>query len=149
MAENYSSIKSQIRDNLEKVSHMKPICHINHIVQKHAPIETYVRHALTISRKWGGQFERKDFGYNIFDESRIRKTFNYQLSDLEIAAFEAVPYIIRSGIQLTGHPNHKGRGYSTITFVGKVIINETVCALGVSVKQTTKNYYSVHRILVL
>ena len=149
MVENFSSIKCQIRAGQEAIALTEPVCHINCIVPKHAPIEAYVQHALTVSGKWGGRFERKGFGYIIFDKPRIRKAFDYQLSDLEIAAFGAVPYIIRSGIQLTGHPNHKGRGYSTLTFVGKAIINETVCALGVSVKQTKKNYYNVHRVVIL
>lgn len=146
---NTTTIKEQLKKNLFDILKSGTICSVNYVVPKNASVKTYIDHALSVGKKWGYKFERQGFGDVVFDEKRIRKAFDYKLSDAEIAAFEAIPYVVRSGLQLDGHDNHKGRGYQTATFAARVEINGDPYVLGVTVKQTGKNYYNVHRAMLL
>ena len=146
---NASTIKEQLKESLAEILERGNIYSVNYDIPGKTQVKARIDHALDVGKKWGYQFERKGFGSIVFDEKRIRKAFDYGLNDAEIAAFEAIPYVIRRGVQLEGHDNHKGRGYQTATFAAQVQINGKPYVLGVTVKQTNKNYYNVHRAMLL
>ena len=60
----------------------------------------------------------------------------------------AVPKVLKRGILIDGHSNHKGRNYETVTIAAPVVINSVRGNIGVIVKQGGKNKYKTHRILM-
>ena len=51
----------------------------------------------------------------------------------EAAAIITAPYVLKRGFAISGHKNHKGNGYPSITYAAPVIINGEIGNVGVSV----------------
>ena len=66
----------------------------------------------------------------------------------ELYAVLAVPKVIKRGIEIHGHENHKYRGFLTVTFAAPVEINGVRGNMGVVVKLMDKKRYKTHRILL-
>lgn len=64
----------------------------------------------------------------------------------EMAAFLAIPKVLKQGIEIREHDNHKSRGVETVTFSAPVEINGKRGNVAVVVK-LTKNYFKALRIL--
>ncbi len=92
--------------------------------------------------------ERKGFGEIILDKKRIKKGLSYLKTNEERLALALVPDILKNGIKIDSHPKHKGRLYDTFTFAGPVEINKQRGNMAVVVRQESKNYYKVHRLLL-
>lgn len=54
---------------------------------------------------------------------------------------------IENGVLIDEHKSHKGRGYPSYLFAGKVSIGAQEGIVAVAVKKTTGNFYKVHRVL--
>lgn len=96
----------------------------------------------------GYAVERANFGKIIFDAKRLNTSLDYIETDAEVAAFAALPHVLKRGIEISGHDNHKGRDYSTVTLAAPVVINGKRGNMAVVVKRTNGNYYKMHRILM-
>lgn len=72
---------------------------------------------------------------------------NYLNTPGEVAAFAALPRVLKRGIEIGRHENHKGRDHGTVTFAAPVTINGKTGNMAVVVKQTSDNFYKTHRIL--
>ena len=96
--------------------------------------------------KNGGKVSRKGFG-DIQVGSRILGAKKYLKTAADVAAIAAIPSVLQNGIQIGEHKNHKGRGYSTVTFAGKVTIAGKTGVLAITVMRTTGDFYKVHRVL--
>lgn len=66
----------------------------------------------------------------------------------ELAAFGALPRVLKRGILIKETGNHKYRGYDTITLAAPVIINGVRGNMAVVVKKTADQRYSTHRIVM-
>ena len=62
--------------------------------------------------------------------------------------FIAVPQVLKKGMEIYQHYQHKGRGYDTVTFAAPVTINGITGNMAVVVKKTKGNRYKTHRILM-
>lgn len=66
----------------------------------------------------------------------------------EIAMFAAVPAVIKNGIQIAYHENHKGNPRSTYTFAANVKVGNKICMVAVVVAKTIDNFYKLHRVIL-
>ena len=82
-------------------------------------------------------------------EKQINKSLNYIGKDAEKAAMFAILAILKKGEIISGHDNHKGREYDTVTIGAKITINGNPAVVGAVVtKIEGKNKYRVHRVLM-
>lgn len=91
--------------------------------------------------------DRKGVGPIVFDEKRIRNGYRYQRSIQDVVSAIAVPSVIKRGEVIYSVPDHKGRGYSTVTIAAPIVIDGTKSNIAVIIKQEGKYYYKVHRIV--
>lgn len=105
-------------------------------------------------RKWivdkpantGYQVDRKRFGKITFTPKQLNAGINYVNEPAEMAAFLTIPKILKQGMEIREHENHKARNVETITLSAPVEINGTRGNVAVVVK-LTKNYFKALRIL--
>lgn len=144
-----AGIRTQLRNNQTKLDTM-PL-----VVEIQVPAE-YAQMDIAGKKNWvveklrptGYKVERKGFGIIDFAKKRLKSAFNYfDKNSVEETAFEALPYVLENGIEISGHNNHKDRNYETVTIVAPISINGKRGNMAVVVKQSDGNYYKVHRIL--
>lgn len=82
-------------------------------------------------------------------QSEIKGAFTYLHSDAEFAVMPLVPKVLKKGIKLPGHDDHKERNYDTTTFVAPVTLDNTVVNMAVVVKNTGRHHYKLHRVINL
>ncbi len=143
-------IEQQIAASMDKLAGMSPVFSVEN---RGRDGRSNAEIAQDLIREFGGEqvtIKRNDYGEILLDYKRIMNALNkYLHSDTEIAAFSAVPSVLENGIEIAHHSNHKGRGYSTTTFGAPITLNGTPLYLGVTVKETDMNRYSVHRVLMM
>ena len=142
-----SSIKQQIRNNLDKLNSMNVVSTATYEEKSKGEMR---REASTAFKKIGYKVDIKDFGIVLLGENELDAAFNYLNDQAEYAAITCVPDVLKRGLMLVDeiHGNHKGRGFETVTFAGPVKINGIRGNMAVIVKSTTKNRYKTHRILM-
>lgn len=146
---NDAHIKSQLRHNQDKLNDLDPVADIripdDYSQMDRASKLKWIENKL---RPTGYTVDRKGFGIIEFAMKHIKKAIRYfKVGSVEEAAFEAIPYVLENGRDISSHSNHKGRNYDTITIAAPVIINGSRGNMAVVVKQTDGNRYKVHRIL--
>ncbi len=142
---NNSSIKQQLREHLNEVNAMSPVAEVQYTPTNKKNLRTQ---ALQEFKKIGYKVERQGFGIIEIGDKQIEKSLEYITTDGERAALLAVPKVLKRGIEISGHKDHKGRSYGTITIAAPVSINGKIGDIAVVVKVTGKNRYSTHRILM-
>lgn len=110
--------------------------------------EKIVRWVIEQLKPTGYRIERKGYGEIVFEEKQIRQSMNYlKHGNVEIYIHTMLPKVLKQGIVIKSKENHKGRNYGTITIAAPVEVNGIRGNMAVTVKETNKNYYKVHRIL--
>lgn len=144
-AEDKISIKGQVNSALPKLAKTKSVA----IVPKGA-MTTDFKTAITALEvklsKNRGIVSRKGFG-EVQVSARLKQAAKYIKSSAEVAAFATAPAVIRNGIAIGEHKDHKGRGYPSTTFAGRVKIGDKEGIVAVTVIKTTDNFYKIHRVL--
>lgn len=143
------SIKQQIANASKTLNDTEPVVQKNvseifsemNIKQKRAWAEKEVL-------KYGNRVDRQGYGEIEVSRKDVNSALNYQQSDGEIAAFAALPYVLKRGKEIYREADHKGRGYSTVTFAAPVVINGVRGNMAVVVRETSKNHYDMHRIVM-
>ena len=144
-----SSIRDQIRANLNVLDNMEPVANV-----KYESIKDLSRSqkAAAIMReydkKFKGGIERKGFGLIVIRNDEVTGSLKYLHTDGEFAAFKVLPQVLKRGEVIDGHKEHKGRAVDTVTIAAPVTINETTGYMAAAVKVGGKNRYHVHRILM-
>lgn len=144
-----SSIKEQIHRNREKLNGMNPVADIQTPpmfpeMDKSQKMNWVIEKLRSTNYK----VDRKGFGVINFAKKQLKSAFNYFMKgSVEEASFEALPYVLEHGEEISSHPKHKGRDYGTVTIAAPVVINGQRGNMAVVVKRTTENFYKVHRIL--
>ncbi len=141
---NNSSIKQQLKEHLDEVNALAPVTDI-----EYKPINKKALRSQAVKEfdKIGYKIDRQNFGIIDISEKYINKSLEYINTDGEKAALLAVPKVLKRGIEISGHIDHKGRSYGTVTIAAPVSINGKIGNVAVVVKMTGKNRYSTHRIL--
>ena len=143
-------VEQQIASSLDELSDLEPVYSVN---SQGRNGRSNAEIASDLVQEFGGNsvtISREGYGDIVLDYKRmLRALNNYLRSDAEIAAFTAVPSVLEKGKEIAHHANHKGRGYSTTTFCAPITLNGAPVYLGVTVKETDQNRYSVHRVLMM
>ena len=140
-----SSLKEQLKENLDKVNELSPVDNITYNPMNKKELKEL---ALSEFKKTGYVIERQGFGKIEIGEKQISNSLNYLNNEAEKAALLSVPKVLKRGIEIGGHDNHKGRDYSTVTIAAPIEINGQVGDVVVAVRKTGKNRYYAHRVLL-
>lgn len=144
--EDSDSIKEQIKSNLDKLNKMNVVATIYEKV-KFTDSKSLLNWVMDRLKNTGYKISRQNYGDIVLDEKRIKNGLRYLKTDAEKIAFTAVPSVIKKGIEIGRHSNHKGRQYNTVTFAAPIEINGYRGNMAVTVREEAKNYYKVHRVL--
>lgn len=147
-SEESMSIKEQIRKHLQEINERGIIKEVQVDTTKAANKREMRQEMMDYFSQFGYKVERAKFGTVEIDKKQFNKGMNYVKTTEEYAAMKAIPYVIKQGIDISGHEDHKGRGFSTITFAAQVKLNGIVGDMGVVVKKTGSYKYKAHRILM-
>ena len=139
------SIKEQLEQNQEKLAEMDVVASID-VSQKFKNKQDAYNWAVQTLKQGGYEVERFGFGTVVIDEKRINNGLRYLKTDTDRIAFALIPKVIKRGIEIHEHPNHKDRGYKTITFASPVEIDGERKNMAVVVRIEGKNYYKLHRV---
>lgn len=140
-----SSIKKQIKDNIDLISKMNVVADVTYKPQNKKDLKKFV---VSEFKKIGFKVERQNFGIVEIGEKQIDKSLDYVNTEAEKAALLAVPKVIKRGTLITERDDHKGRAYDTLTIAAPVSINGVRGNMGVVIRMTGKNRYHTHRILM-
>ena len=149
-----NSLKEQIRNNLEELDRMLPVMNYTYNInqnlsnseKRNAVLDEYLRKYGTDNKNI--IVTRKGFGDVSVGAKDIRSGLRYLNTDAEYVAVLAIPSVITEGTEIDKHNNHKNRGYNTITFAAPVEINGVRGNMAVTIKETNKYKYKMHRILL-
>jgi len=143
-----SHIKDQIRERQDELNKMSVVASVS--APDFSQMNAKSRKAWVLDglRDTGYRVDRNGFGVIEFGEKQIDTSLEYTNTPAEVAAFLAVPRILKRGIEINRHDDHKSRGFSTVTFAGPVEINGKKGNMAVVVKRLGRNLYKTHRILM-
>jgi hypothetical protein len=140
-------IKEQIRDAQDRLNAMGIVAKKDGISRKGktaAQFENEMKEQLAgISSK----IDVLGLGIVEFGKSEIETGLSYAHTNAEIASILLVPSVLKRGADISGHEDHKSRGFSTKTIAAPVEINKQRGNMAVVLTQTGKNRYKAHRIL--
>ncbi len=142
-----SSVKEQLRKNQDALDSMDAVASTN-TSKEFKNAKEVLEWAKEQLKQSGYKVERQEFGMVIFDEKRLKNGLNYLKSAQEYSAFAFIPKVIKRGIIVGEHINHKSRGYDTITFAAPVEIDGVRGNMAVVVRIEGKNYYKLHKVLM-
>jgi hypothetical protein len=143
-------IKDQIRDNQDNLNALPIVamytCNI---------IDTNVRNwrsklradLILFYNSIGTKINRRGFGDVIITPRVLSDALRYVTNNGEAAAFYVAHNVIKQGIMIGYHTNHKDRSLDTITFAAPVELNKIRCNMAVVIKIAGRNMYKTHRIL--
>ena len=148
-SEEGKSVKQQLEENADKLNSMEPVFVRNDIYVQRGNRGDNLNWILQELGTKDIRVQREGVGEIILDSKRISNSLRYLKSDGELAAYAALPDVLKNGIIIYNNPNHKNRNYSTYTIGARVVINDTPGNMGVVIRfDKGKNYYKIHRILM-
>ena len=141
-----ANVKEQIANSSAELNKMTVAATVN------APVnftskEAASKWAIAMLEHTGFQVDRKNFGKIFFTQKDIKTSVRYADTAAEKAAFAALPAVLKKGIEIGRHSNHKARGKETVTFAAPVILNGVRGNMGVVVNLRGNHYYA-HRIVL-
>ena len=95
----------------------------------------------------GTKINRRGFGDVIITPRILTDALRYATNSGEAAAFFVAHKVIKQGIMIGYHTNHKDRSLDTISFAAPVELNGKRGNMAVVVKIAGRNIYKTHRIL--
>ena len=143
-------IKDQIRDNIINLNALPVVasCNINNIdTNKHGWKGRLKVELIPFYKKIGTKINRQGFGDVILTPRIINKALEYVNTEGEALAFFVAYKVIKQGIMIGYHTNHKDRSLDTITFAAPVELNGKRGNMAVVIKVAGRKIYKAHRIL--
>lgn len=140
-------IKQQLQDAQDRLREMNPVADVRISERNWGNKYKNWEWAVEQLKPSGYQVDRQGMGKIVFDPKRINTGLDYLNTPGEVAAFVALPRVLKRGIEIGRHSDHKGRDYGTVTFAAPVTINGKTGNMAVVVKMTSENFYKTHRIL--
>lgn len=144
-SDDTSSIKEQLRNSLDTVNALESVASVEYSPTNKKELKD---RAISEFRKIGFVVDRQNFGKIEIGEKQITNSLNYLNTEAEKAALLTVPKVLKRGEIISGHKDHKGRAYSTITIAAPVEINGARGNVAATVRQTGASRYYTHRILL-
>ena len=138
-----------IKANINEINKIPPVITIteNKFSQKNTGLKL-TESVKNFFQSLGGKVNRTGFGEVLLSQSGVRKSISSGIGEEKAKAFEAVPEVIKYGLQVDFQENFKNRGYDTYTFAAPYITDEGKRVLGVIVKQdANSNRYYLHEVV--
>lgn len=145
---NKTTIKQQIVSVADQLNAMAVVADVTAQDISKWPDKKKKDWVLNILKTSGYKIDVKDFGSVEVGKNQIETSLTYLDEPGELAAFACLPRVIKRGVRINGHENHKGRRYATVTFAAPVSINGVRGNMAVVVKKLERNLYKTHRILM-
>lgn len=141
-----STIKEQLENSREILNGM------NVVVKAQVPEnlknkDDAAKWAANELKKTGYQIDRQNYGKIFFDKNDLDQGLRYADTPEEKAAIVALPYVLKRGIKIGEHDDHKKRTKKTITFAAPVELNGIRGNMAVVVNKHGNSYYA-HRIVL-
>ena len=141
------SVKEQLREHQDALNNMKAVATIRDNGWRGMSTGAFRQKIVNNLKKTGYRVDNPSIGVIVFDEKLLNRSLNYIQTDAEAAAYQALPMVLKRGIEISEHGNHKGRDYETLTIAAPVELNGKRGNMAVVVMKTKGNRYKVHRIL--
>ena len=103
--------------------------------------------AIDLLKQYGYRVDRQGYGEIFFSAKDINAALNYAKTNEERAALAALPQVLKRGIEIGRHNNHKSRTKQTITFAAPVSLNGIRGNMAVVVNRNGNHFYA-HRIVL-
>ena len=136
-----ASIKEQIENSRASLNQMQPVANET-VPTSFANRRSAKEWATELLRKTGYQVDRQNFGVITYSESDIENALAHTTEAEQQAALAALPRVLKRGIQIGEHGNHKGRGKHTVTFAGPVVLNGQRGNMAVVVNRNGNHFYA-------
>lgn len=143
-----SGIKAQIKSHAQELSSKPVVANVQVENLDKMAIKEKRRWAENVLKSTGYKVDRQGFGTIVYEPRHINEGLNYLKQSGEIAAFAALPQVLKRGEIIERHDNHKGRNFGTVTIAAPVMINGVRGNMAAVVQMTGKNHYHTHRILM-
>lgn len=141
-----ASIKSQIENSQGVLNNMDVVARAT--VPENLPNkDTAAKWAAERLRSSGYKVDRQGYGKIVFSKKDIDKGLRYADTPEEKAALAVLPQVLKRGIEIGDHGNHKQRSKQTVTFAAPVELNGIRGNMGVVVNKNGNHYYA-HRIVL-
>lgn len=141
-----ASIKSQIENSRDVLNDMDVVARAT--VPENLPNkDTAAKWAAERLRSSGYKVDRQGYGEIVFSKKDIDKGLRYADTPAEKAALAVLPQVLKRGIEVGDHGNHKQRSKQTVTFAAPVELNGVRGNMGVVVNKNGNHYYA-HRIVL-
>lgn len=141
-----SSIKEQIENSREKLNAMGLVARTS-VPTDLKSKDAAAQWAAERLKSSGYKVDRQGYGDIYFSKKDMDKGLRYADTAEEKAALAVLPQVLKRGIEIGGHANHKGRTKQTITFAAPVELNGTRGNMAVVVNKNGNHYYA-HRIVM-
>ena len=140
-----ASIKDQLRNSIGELNEMNVVASIQ-TPTKFTSKSAAAKWAIDLLAKYGGKVDRQGYGEILFSEKDIDKGLRYSDTAEEKAALAALPQVLKRGIEIGNHDNHKNREKKTVTFAAPVELNGQRGNMAAVVNKNGNHYYT-HRIV--
>ncbi|MDR1590361.1 MAG: hypothetical protein LBS51_09255 [Oscillospiraceae bacterium] len=144
--QRFSLSSADIADNKRMVAEMEPVATLTG--------DEFRDETGTVRQKIGrffesvGSVENPDIGEIALTESGIRDSLAHGFGASKVAAFAAVPDVLREGKIVQSNDNYEGRGYDTFAVAAPITIkNEPHFMAAVVMKSPETRRYYVHEVL--
>jgi len=144
------NIKNQIRDNRENLNALPAVASIevNGIeIGKQGWKGRLKSELIEFYKNIGTKINRQGFGNVIITPRIINNALEYVHTEGEAIAFYVAHKVIKQGIMIGDHTNHKDRSLDTVTFAAPVELNGKRGNMAVVIKVSGRKLYKAHRIL--
>lgn len=141
-----AAIKEQIANSRELLNSMDVVVSVTvpeNLRSKKAAQEW----AVELLKSTGYRVDRQNFGVITFNENDIRYAMNYANTEAEKAAIAALPKVLKRGVEIGRHNDHKKRAKQTVTIAAPVELNGIRGNMAVVVNLNGNHYYT-HRIVL-
>ena len=141
-----AGIKEQLEHSAETLNAMRTVTSVE-VPQSFTSKSEAAKWAIETLKRTGYQVDRQGYGVIRFNENDIKYGAKYADTAAEKAAFAAIPAVLKRGIEIGGHANHKAREKQTVTFAAPVELNGIRGNMAVVVNKRGDHYYT-HRIVL-
>jgi len=143
-------IKDQIRDSQNNLNALPVVASYKRDgidINKHGWKGRLKAELADFYKKIGTKINRQGFGDVIITPRIINKALEYVHTEGAAISFFVAHKIIKQGIIIGYHTNHKDRSLDTITFAAPVKLNGKRGNMAVVIKIAGRNIYKTHSIL--
>lgn len=141
-----AGIKEQLEHSAETLNAMRTVASVE-VPQSFTSKSEAAKWAIETLKRTGYQVDRQGYGVIRFNAKDINRGANYADTSAEKAALAALPAVLKKGIEIGGHANHKAREKQTVTFAAPVELNGIRGNMAVVVNKRGDHYYA-HRIVL-